>query len=294
MSNKIDSTFIAKLSARLERRGLNTKRKMPTSQDYDILYSCLQDIGYSVSSAVGAIGTGMRAKAPNYEALGINRKAGPPTEEDIQRYYEVTAGGELTSDGFVCPVLLSDNDLLPDRYKVHSFRSLATMASKYLGRANDDNHSFNSQEAAGRLIDVFVGTDPDTEMHPDYPTDVLKLVDPLNPYEGSYSAICGYMAFPKESEEAISRVKTALIHDVSIAFVPEVTICSICAKAMQSIWFFTFCEDHGFPGDVNEADGKPVVGIYASCSDVRTFGHVSDGAARRARYVLDYTAKLPS
>ncbi len=295
MANKVDSTLLAKLAARLERRGLNTKHKFPSAQDYDILYASLADIGYTINAPVGGLSAGMRATPPNYEALGINRKAGPPTAEDISKYYDVTAGGVLTEDGFVCPVLLSDNDLLPDRYKVHSFRALAMMASMYLGRSNDKNHSFDANEASGRLIDVFIGTDPDVEMHSDYPVDAVKFLDPLNPHEGCYSAICGLMAFPVEAAEEINRVKSALTQDVSIAFRPDSVACSVCAAPMESVWgLFHYCEQHGFPGDINSLDGRAVVGIYTSCSDVRTFGHVSDGAAKRARYVLDYTAKLNS
>lgn len=292
MSNKVDSTTLAKLAARLERRGLNTNAKFAQSEDYNILYASLADLGFSRFASVGGYSVGKRAKDPDYESLGITRKAGPPTSEDIERYRQVTAGGQLTEDGFVCPVVLSDNDLLPDRYKVHSFRSLTSLAAKYLGRANDNNHSFDVMEASGRLIDVWIGTDTSTEMHEHYPADTLRTIDPLNPHEGEYAAICGLMAFPSESQMDINKLKSALIQDVSIAFRPDSSLCSICAVPMQWLWIFNYCEEHGFPGDINAADGKPVVGIFTNCSDVRTFGHVSDGAAKRARYVLDYTAKL--
>ena len=290
MSRKIDSTQLAKLSARLERRGANLTTKFPKKEDYASLYACLSDLGYHRFAALDDYSAGPRVSPPDYKALGINRKAGAPSEQDIELYRQVTAGGELTKDGFVCPVILTDNDLITDRYKVHSFRSITSLATKYLGRSNDNNHSLDVTEAAGRLIDIFIGTDSATEMHEHYPSTALKVIDPLNPYEGAYSAVCGLMAFPAESQSTINKLKTGLVQDVSIAFRSDSVVCSLCLKPMESFFWFNYCEEHGFPGEINEATGQPVVGIFTTCSDVRTFGHVSDGAAKRARYVLDYTA----
>lgn len=288
MAKKIDSTLITRLAARLERRGFNHLKPAPTAADYAILYSSLSDIGYNVSASIGGSIGGPRAEPPDYKTLGFDKKAGAPSKDDIQRYRDITAGGELTEDGFVCPILLTDNDLIVDRYKVFSFRTMMDISAKYLGRSNDNNHSFDATEAAGRLIDIFVGNDPGVEMHADYPITALQTLDPGNPFEGKYTAICGYMAFPAESGTTIDKLKSGLIQDVSVAVKPTSTKCSSCLEDMASIFIFNYCETCGFPGDKDE-QGASIVGILSGCGDVRTFGHVSDGAAKRARYVLDYT-----
>lgn len=231
-----------------------------------------------------------RATVPNYKELGM-RKAGTPTDDDIAAYQSlgVAAGADVPEGSFVCDVILTDSDLMPDRFGIWSFRALAGLTSKYLGRANDTNHSFDQNDASGRLIDLWLGHDPGTALDQRAPVEALRRQDPINGYAGQYVALCGRMLFPAApgNRDAIDALRTGLVQDVSIAWARgEASVCSVCDKEMGSYWFWEYCEEHGFPGGTTD-EGEAVVAIYKEPSDVRVFGHVTDGACRRARYVID-------
>lgn len=284
---KLDPRQRETLAAKLERRGVDLSRRFSTAEDDRIFFDTMADMGLA-----DARDPGPRVEPPDYTELGMTRKAGAPTKEEQDRYREITAGAELGDDGWVCMVLLADTDLLPDRYGVDSFRTLVGLYSKYLGRANDFNHSFNAKEAGGRIIDMGIGTDPGVELHPHTPVEAMRALDPLNTSAGVYTALYATMAFPKTSytDQIVESIKSALTSDVSVAFAPSGATCSACLAAMRRYWLWYECLTCGFAGGKTE-EGVPVVSIYGDVSDVRVFGHVSDGACKRARYVLDPTQK---
>jgi hypothetical protein len=252
---------------------------------YDAASEVIEYLGYQDERK-----RGMRADPPNYRELGMERVAGEPTDEEREIYREVTKGGSLGEEGFVCHVLLADTDLLPDRYGQLSFRSLEGLRAKYLGRANDYNHSFDQLDAAGRVIDLAIGTDPGVALHPDRPTSALRALDVLNPWAGDYAALWATMAFPsgvKDPHDTIAKLKAGLVQDVSIAWSSLGAKCSVCLADMQRYCGMYECEEHGMVGGRTEDTDEAVVSIYGPVQDVRVFGHVSDGAVRRARYVLD-------
>lgn len=245
-------------------------------------YSILRQMGYVVDQSAGP-----RAKKPKYSELGMTRGARYATDEDRARYAEITDGGDLGKDGYVVPVLLFDNDIITDRYQVMSYTGLTNLYEKYLGRANDFNHDFGVEQARGRLINLAIGTDPGTEMHPDLPTHALRQLSPHNPWVGGYTALWGELAMPNlEFEDTIERVQKGLVKDVSIAFSLEELLCSECQNPMSHDMCFTWCDEHGFPGGRTE-EGRLITGIIDSVKDVFTFGMVSDGAVKRAGLVID-------
>lgn len=245
-------------------------------------YSILRQMGYAVNQSAGS-----RAKKPKYSEIGMTQGARYATDEDRSRYREITDGGELGRDGYVVPVLLFDNDVITDRYEVMSYAGLTNLYEKYLGRANDFNHEFGVEQARGRLINLAIGTDPGTEMHPDLPTHALRQLSPNNPWVGNYTAFWGELAMPHiEFEDTIERVQKGLIKDVSIAFSSEELLCSECVKPMSQDMCFTWCDEHGFPGGRTE-EGRLVTGVIDSVKDAFTFGMVSDGAIKRAGFVID-------
>lgn len=275
------------LGSKLERSGINLNRSQhATHAENRVFYQILQDLGFNDSRSAGK-----RAEDPNYAELGFDRVAGEPTSADIAKYAKVTNGATLTNQGFVTQALFFDNDLIPDRYSVATLNLLVDLYNKYLGRGNDFNHEFNATMARSRIIDVNLGSDPSVILHPDTPVEAMKRFSPTNPLSDSYTAFFGTLAFPyveNDQYDTINSVKSGLIDDISIAFqnMEHTTYCSVCLDPMSRFWFWSYCEEHGFPGGRTE-DGTAVVSIMDRASDVFTFGLVSDGAVKRAGIVLD-------
>ena len=255
---------------------------------YDLMQQQLAALGFADGRTPG-----FGVPRPDYTELGMDWVAGPPTAEHVEMYRKVTLGGKLTEDSLVVSILLSDTDLKPDRYGVFQFKNLVELHGEYLGRQNDTNHSFDQKDAAGRIIDLWIGTDAGVEMHPDYPRQTLSMLDYANPFAGQYAALCGLVAFPsrkKASADAIEDLMAGIIQDVSTSYCVNNHLCSICGTGMESFWMFSWCEEHGFPGQ-RQADGTAVVQIADTITRAMTYGHVTDGAVRRARYVLDPTIR---
>jgi hypothetical protein len=282
---KLSDTERARVARKLERRGVNFARRFALKRDSEILYEVLEEAGHQDARRAGP-----RAEPPNYEELGMTRVAGEPTEEEARTYYEITDGGVLKEGSYVCSVLLTDSDLITDRYSVFPYEAMVGLMSRYLGRANDYNHSFDQKDAAGRLISVDIGLDPGVAMHPHHPAESLKALSPLNTAEGSYLALYGLMAFPAESEKTIVDIQNGIVRDVSIAWSCKGALCSACLKPMERFFFWNYCEMHGLPGG-ELATGDVVVAIYSEIKDAFVFGNVSDGAVKRARYVPDPKAR---
>lgn len=294
---KLSTEQFSILQSKLERSGISIGQKQwATHAENRTFYQILDSMGLSESRS-----TGKRAAEPNYAELGLTRVAGPPTEADIARYREVTNGGVLTDEGFVTSALFFDNDLITDRYSIATLNLLNDLYSKYIGRGNDFNHAFDARQARCRIIDLSLGADPSTELHSDTPVEALRRFSPNNPLSSTYTALVGDLAFPKMDNDAggafgagsaIDSVKSALVKDISIAFqnAHKTTYCSLCLLPMDSFWFWSYCEEHGFPG--GRLGSEAVVGIMDRVSDVFTFGLVSDGAVKRAGIVLDPTIGL--
>jgi hypothetical protein len=250
-------------------------------------YSAVSSIFDTPFPMVGAGMPGGRKRKPNYSELGMSLVAGPPTDEEIEKYRQITDGGDLGRDGFVTNVLLFDNDLVTDRSMSMTAKGMSDLMSKYLGRANDFDHSFYVLDARARLIDLQIGSDPAMEMHPDFPHEAHRQLSPYNAFGGKYMAFWGRLAFPKLSgDDTTERIRKGLIKDVSIAFSHEDTLCSECLQPMKSDMCFTWCDEHGFPGGRTD-EGRLVVGMVDSVKDAFTFGLVSDGAVARAGIVTD-------
>jgi hypothetical protein len=255
--------------------------KMITSTEaHRMLFSTLSELGIAdVNIPVG------RAEAPSYETLGMTRNAGPPTKEEIARYKEVTGGGILDENGFVAQILLFDNDLIRDRSAVMSFKGLSDLYTKYLGRANDFNHSFRVQDARCRIIDLGLGYDPSSNLHPNRPTDKMMSILPGgNAYDGVYTALWGTVAFPFiAGDDTISKIKSGLIKDESVCFstTPGTDLCSECMTPLTHSFCFTECDEHGFTGGRTE-EGNLISCVMTGVDDALTFGLVSDGAVTRA------------
>lgn len=282
---KLSETERARVARRLERRGVNFARRFALRRDSELLYEILEEAGHRDTRRAGP-----RAAPPNYEELGMTRVAGEPTEDEARAYYEITDGGVLKEGSYVCQVLLTDSDLITDRYSVFPYEALVGLMSKYLGRANDYNHSFDQRDAAGRLISVDVGYDPGVTMHPHHPEQALRSLAPMNTVEGSYIALHGLMAFPADSVDTIRDIQNGIVRDVSIAWSCRGAICSACLKPMERFLFWNYCEMHGLPGG-ELSTGEMVVAIYSDIKDAFVFGNVSDGAVKRARYVPDPKAR---
>lgn len=273
------------LQSKLERSGIQLGRGFAKHAENRAFYQILSDIGLYDSRTPGK-----RAKEPSYKELGFSRNAGSPSTSDIERYKEITGGGILTEDGFVTQALFFDNDLIADRYSVATYNLLTDLYSKYIGRANDFDHYFNVTQARSRIIDLEIGTDSGTALHPDTPVEALRRFSPNAPSNGTYTALFGDLAFPKmenDPESVTDRVKGGLIQDISICFqnAHKTTYCSLCLLPMDSFWFWSYCEEHGFPGGRLGSDA--VVAIMDRASDAYTFGLVSDGAVKRAKIVLN-------
>lgn len=275
------------LERKLSRRGLlNTTIRTTERHKHNLFYETLSDMRIGDVRA-----SGYRAEKPDYRELGMSRVAGKPTEKDIDRYAEVTNGGRLDPDGYVTEALMFDTDVMPDRYGSATMNCLVDLYGKYLGRANDYNHSFDSREAICRVIDLSIGIDGQTVLHQDHPTKGKQGLSPMNPYVGQYMALTATLAFPGDTPKAqddIARVQNSMTKDISIATqVPmEKSYCSECLKPMQSFWFWSYCEEHGFPGGTTD-DGNRLVEIWDGADDAYVFGFVTDGAVRRAGVVLD-------
>jgi hypothetical protein len=275
------------LERKLSRRGLLSP-DVHTSQRqaYSLFYETLSDM------KIGDVRSpGYRAPKPNYTELGMSRVAGTPTASEIEQYARVTNGGVIDSSGFICEALMFDTDLMPDRYGAATMNCLVDLYSKYLGRANDFNHSFDASESVCRVIGLSIGTDPKVDMHPHHPAKAMQSLSPMNPYASQYMALVATLAFPGDTADAqyaITRAKNSLTKDISIAtMIPgEKSYCSICLKNMERFWRWSYCEEHGFPGGTTE-DGECLVEIWDGASDAFVFGFVSDGAVRRAGIVLD-------
>jgi len=256
------------------------------------LYAIFSDLGMG-----GAELSGYRAERPNYEALGMTRKAGEPTDEDRAAYYRVTGGATLPEGSFIVPALFNDTDFIADRYMVKATGALYDLHDRYLGRANDFNHDFLVEQARCRVIGLGVGYDPDTVLRSEVPARALQILNPYDQYAGKYVALTALLAFPKiEGDNTIERVKAGLLKDISIAFRSTAPLCSVCLtqygekRPMVETSCFTECEEHGFPGGLTD-EGTLVVGIMNSVVDAFTFGIVSDGAIPRACLVLDPTVR---
>lgn len=275
------------LEKKLNRRGLlNPSIRTTERQRHNMFYETLSDMKIGDFRSPG-----YRAVKPSYTELGMSRVAGVPTAEEIEKYAEVTGGGVLDETGYVCEALMFDTDLMPDRYGSATLNCLVDLYDRYLGRANDFNHSFDAREAICRVIDLSIGTDPNKVLHKDHPTKGKQGLSPMNPYNGTYMALTAKLAFPGGTEKAqadIDRVKNSLTRDISIATVipSEKCFCSECAKPMERFWFWSYCEEHGFPGGSTE-EGTKVVEIWDGADDAFVFGFVSDGAVRCAGVVLD-------
>lgn len=291
---KLSEQQFSQLQSKLERSGISMGHRMSaTHVEHRTFYQILSDLGFQDSRSIGR-----RASAPNYEVIGLDRAAGPPTSQEIATYSKLTDGAELPDGSFICQAILSDTDLVEDRYAVKTMRLLEGLRSKYLGRANDYNHSFDSREARSRIIQMGLGTDPDVKLHPDTPIEALAKLSPNNPFSGTYTALYGTLAFPflnEDPEQTIDRVKNGMLKDISLAYcpAPETTYCSTCLlinepkdSLMKTFWFWSYCEEHGFPGGIDKG-GRRVVQIMDGVSDVLTFGLVSDGAVKRAGLVIN-------
>lgn len=277
------------LATRLAGRGLDLGLRFATPRDVAAVFAELGEMGYPDTRV-----SGERAAAPDYRELGFDRKASPPTDDDRERYRRVTRGAELGEDGFVCQVLLMDTDLLPDRYAAHTFRSLVGLKERYLGRANDINHSMSARDAGGRVIDMWIGVDEGVLLHQDHPTEAVVRYDPYLRHARSYAALGATVAFPRVNEgaRAIDDIRSGLVRDVSIAW-SSGAFCSECMVAedrrrpMIGFLGLFVCEEHGLAGGRDAETGRAVVAVYEDVRDAFTYGHVANGACRRASYVLD-------
>ena len=265
-------------------------RPLNTNEAHGVLYSVFADLGIGAQNTAG-----YRASRPSYTSLGMTRKAGEPTDEDREKYAIVTGGAELPAGSLVIQALFNDTDYIGDRHYAKSINALFDLHDRYLGRANDRNHSFNVNDAACRVIGLGMGTDPDIKLHPDTPVEAMKVLTPHSPVNGVYTALWATLAFPKlEGDDTIERVKLGLLKDISIAFRDAELLCSVCLtkykekRPMVHTACFTECEEHGFPGGLTD-EGTRVVGIVNGVTDAFTFGIVSDGAIPRACMVLDPT-----
>jgi hypothetical protein len=293
---KPTSEQIKIIEGKLERSGMKTgNRQHAGHAENRIFYQILQSVGFQDSR-----NGGQRASIPNYTVLGFDRVASKPTKADIMRYSEVTNGADLTKEGLITQALFFDNDLITDRYAVASFSLLVDLANKYLGRGNDFNHNFDARQARSRIIDVNIGTDPGTALHPDTPIEALQTLSPNSPVTSTYAAFYGTLAFPKLNENGgawgantIESVQSGMIRDLSLAWALDGhSLCSICLSPMETFWFWEYCGEHGFPGGRTD-DGTAVVAIMQHAADAFTFGLVSDGAVKRAGLVLDPTMNQP-
>lgn len=231
-----------------------------------------------------------RSKKPKYSNLGMTYGMQTATEDDVRRYAEVTDGAQLGKDGVVIPVLLTDNDLLTDRFMIHSFSGMVSLYEKYNGRGNDFNHRFDALQSRGRLINMHMGSDPSTELHPDSPISALERLSPSNPLATQYVGLWGDFAMPrKDGDSTIKDITSGLMRDVSIAFsvAPNQLLCSMCLEPMRQGMCFDSCKEHGYPGGRNEETGELMVSIMNEAADAFTFGIVSDGAVKQAGFVLD-------
>lgn len=290
---KLTTEQFAVLESKLERSGIRPKSHSITQRENSTFYGLLTDLGFQ-----DARSTGRRALAPDYATIGLDRVAGPPTSQEISTYKKLTDGAELPDGSFVCQAILSDTDLVDDRYSIKTLKFLEGLRSKYLGRANDYNHSFDAREARSRIIEMGIGTDPGVKMHPDTPLESLAKLSPNNPFSQIYTALYGTLAFPfleDDPEQTIARVKNGMLKDISLAYysAPNTTYCSTCLlinkpedSLMQTFWFWSYCEEHGFPGGIDKG-GRRVVAIMDGVSDALTFGLVSDGAVKRAALILN-------
>lgn len=288
---KLSTRELQILERKLSRRGLlSSDVHTSERQAFSLFYETLSDM------KIGDVRSpGYRAPKPNYRELGMSRVAGPATDQDIEQYAKVTNGGKIDKSAYVCEALMFDTDLMPDRYGAATLNCLVDLYSRYLGRANDFNHSFDSSESICRVIGLNIGTDPGVEMHPHYPKKAMQSLSPMNPYASTYMALTAILAFPGDTADAqyaISRVRNSMTRDISIAtMIPgEKSFCSICLKNMERFWRWSYCEEHGFPGGTTD-DGECLVEISDGASDAFVFGFVSDGAVRRASTVLDPNIK---
>ena len=281
------------LASKLERSGIGIGSHTVTQKENHVFYSILRDMGFQDARSMG-----MRATAPDYSSIGLDRIAGLPTAKEIATYKTLTDGATLPDNSFICQAILSDNDLLEDRYSIKTLKFLNGLQSKYLGRANDYNHSFDVREARSRIIDMGIGTDPATKLSPDTPLESLSKLSPTNPFSQTYTALYGTLAFPfleDDPEQTIERVQNGMLKDISLAYasMADTTYCSTCLlindpqdSLMKSFWCWNYCEEHGFPGGIDKG-GRRVVAIQDGVADCFTFGLVSDGAVKRAGLVLD-------
>lgn len=282
------------LTDKLTRAGVRLDVRTHAGRDENrVFYQMLSDMGFSdVRAKIG------RCAKPDYTALGFNRVAGAPTEEEIARYSQVTSGATLTDKGLVCQALLFDNDLITDRYHAATMNLLVDLYTKYVGRSNDFNHYFDVTQARCRVIDTHLGTDPGTKLHQDIPVEAISRLSPANAFSGVYTALYGTLAFPyleNDPHQVLEKVCNGMIKDLSLAFfeAPKTTYCSICLEPMDVFWFWDYCEEHGFPGGQTDS-GERVVAIMDRAMDALTFGLVSDGAVARACLVLDPKADPPA
>lgn len=276
------------LENKLERAGLRpTARTGAGRPQTRVLYQILSSLGFEDARSPGA-----RALAPNYAEVGMTRKAGAPTKAEIDKYAEVTGGGEITDKGLVVQGLLFDTDLITDRYAVVTLNTMVDLYDKYLGRANDFDHSFDITHARCRIIELGLGSDSEVKLHKDTPSESLATLSPANPYSKTYLALYATLAFPDIANDpyrTIDSIKSGVMRDISIAWGGGCSYCSVCLNAMESFYCWNYCEEHGFPGGRTE-DGTAVVEIKDGAADAFTFGLVSDGAVKRAMLVLDPTA----
>lgn len=288
--NKEQTKIIKRRLTKWYNLTTSSGRQVGTTEAHRMLFAAFADVG------VGEVNISKgRASIPDYASLGMKRKACSPTEEDIARYAEVTGGGKLTKDGLIVQALMFDNDLITDRSAVMSFKGLTELCSKYMGRANDFNHSFNVQDARCRIIDLGLGYDPNTQFHPDRPTTNLGKLPGATYYDSVYTALHATLAFPYvENDQTIDKVLSGLIKDESVAFAttPGTEFCSECLTPLTHSFCYTQCDEHGYVGGRVEDTGSLICNVMTSVADAFTFGLVSDGAIARAGIVLNPTNEV--
>jgi hypothetical protein len=179
---------------------------------------------------------------PDFRKLGIDRPAGPATDDEIKwakGHTKIDGSPVHTDDFFSAGALLANNDLIEDRYIQIPSLELARIGSilEHRAKGSDENHDFTVHGAHFRVVNPKIGVDLNVNQNQH---SVLRNIEP-------YTALIGRAVFPLAEQDqdqiaAVEKARRGLISDLSMTPSIDALTCGLCYEKMIE--------------DVHEINGK--------------------------------------
>jgi hypothetical protein len=196
----------------------------------DPRYGEATSLAAKLPTPVGVVDNDYRP-LPNWRTLGITRKAGDATPQELLRAFKgatkLDGSAVGPSDVYSTAALLCTNDLIAQEMayippvEIGRMRViLATRAMK-----SDQDHSRKVMSGTFTIVDPEIGTDPGTKLHMDHP--LLG--------KAPYTALIARLLYPKitSDDDQMAAVESAMmgkLQNKSVTFGYGARACALCGE----------------------------------------------------------------